>query len=162
MLKVTHLVLCRIGMMKMEILTFALGLGLNAWKNCGLLLEKKFCCMKDAPATHSMATRQLCLASAEGRSSKSELTCVIVEFLKVVSLQEFASILEPNLCKIVSSLRLYLRLPLIAGLAKLEHWCNETTEEYTGSAWDELEHIRQAIGFLVSFKSYAIPFLSTS
>ncbi|XP_042377682.1 myosin-17-like [Zingiber officinale] len=36
-----------------------------------------------------------------------------------------------------------------AGLAELEHWCNEATEEYAGSSWDELKHIRQAVGFLV-------------
>ncbi|XP_042444067.1 myosin-17-like [Zingiber officinale] len=36
-----------------------------------------------------------------------------------------------------------------AGLAELEHWCNEATEEYVGSSWDELKHIRQAVRFLV-------------
>ncbi|XP_062016777.1 myosin-11-like isoform X3 [Rosa rugosa] len=51
-----------------------------------------------------------------------------------------------------------------AGLAKLEHWCFETTDEYAGSAWmnsnavcrfslDELKHIRQVIGFLVTSKT---------
>lgn len=65
-----------------------------------------------------------------------------------------------------------------AGLAELEQWCYDATEEvssscgvfshpravkcivssidnyifpqYAGSAWDELKHIRQAVGFLVS------------
>ncbi|KAH0888565.1 hypothetical protein HID58_050994 [Brassica napus] len=36
-----------------------------------------------------------------------------------------------------------------AGLAELEQWCTEATDEYAGSAWDELRHIRQAVGFLV-------------
>ncbi|GFQ04055.1 myosin-9 [Phtheirospermum japonicum] len=36
-----------------------------------------------------------------------------------------------------------------AGLAELEHWCYKATNEYVGTAWDELKHIRQAIGFLV-------------
>ncbi|KAI8553406.1 hypothetical protein RHMOL_Rhmol05G0013600 [Rhododendron molle] len=36
-----------------------------------------------------------------------------------------------------------------AGLAELEQWCQDSTEEYSGSAWDELKHIRQAVGFLV-------------
>ncbi|KAK6147671.1 hypothetical protein DH2020_018583 [Rehmannia glutinosa] len=36
-----------------------------------------------------------------------------------------------------------------AGLAELEQWCCHATEEYVGSAWDELKHIRQAVGFLV-------------
>uniref|UniRef100_F6HY09 Dilute domain-containing protein n=1 Tax=Vitis vinifera TaxID=29760 RepID=F6HY09_VITVI len=30
------------------------------------------------------------------------------------------------------------------GLAELENWFHEATEEYAGSAWDELRHIRQA------------------
>nr|XP_043615028.1 myosin-11-like isoform X3 [Erigeron canadensis] len=36
-----------------------------------------------------------------------------------------------------------------AGLAELKDWCYNATDEYAGSAWDELKHIRQAIGFLV-------------
>ncbi|CAH1430894.1 unnamed protein product [Lactuca virosa] len=36
-----------------------------------------------------------------------------------------------------------------AGLAELDHWCFNATDEYSGSAWDELKHIRQAIAFLV-------------
>ncbi|KAG8481812.1 hypothetical protein CXB51_027190 [Gossypium anomalum] len=36
-----------------------------------------------------------------------------------------------------------------AGLAELEQWCHDATEEFAGSAWDELKHIRQAVGFLV-------------
>ncbi|CBI18399.3 unnamed protein product, partial [Vitis vinifera] len=28
------------------------------------------------------------------------------------------------------------------GLAELENWCHEATEEYAGSTWDELRHIR--------------------
>ncbi|KFK43939.1 hypothetical protein AALP_AA1G194000 [Arabis alpina] len=35
------------------------------------------------------------------------------------------------------------------GLGELEQWCNDATEEFAGSAWDELKHIRQAVGFLV-------------
>ncbi|KAF8394148.1 hypothetical protein HHK36_020354 [Tetracentron sinense] len=36
-----------------------------------------------------------------------------------------------------------------AGLAELELWCCQSKEEYAGSSWDELKHIRQAVGFLV-------------
>ncbi|CAD5332252.1 unnamed protein product [Arabidopsis thaliana] len=36
-----------------------------------------------------------------------------------------------------------------AGLAELEQWCIEATDEFAGSAWDELRHIRQAVDFLV-------------
>ncbi|XP_059449461.1 myosin-12 isoform X2 [Corylus avellana] len=38
---------------------------------------------------------------------------------------------------------------LKAGLQELDHWCLKTTDEYAGSSWDELQHIRQAVGFLV-------------
>lgn len=33
-------------------------------------------------------------------------------------------------------------------MAELENWCQDASEEYAGLAWDELKHIRQAIGFL--------------
>ncbi|KAI3762096.1 hypothetical protein L1987_52519 [Smallanthus sonchifolius] len=36
-----------------------------------------------------------------------------------------------------------------AGLAELKDWCYNATDEYAGPAWEELKHIRQAIGFLV-------------
>nr|GMC58944.1 myosin-17-like [Ipomoea batatas] len=36
-----------------------------------------------------------------------------------------------------------------SGLAELKKWCNYATEEYVGLAWDELKHIREAVGFLV-------------
>nr|XP_009394265.1 PREDICTED: myosin-12-like [Musa acuminata subsp. malaccensis] len=36
-----------------------------------------------------------------------------------------------------------------AGLQELEQWCSRTTEQFAGTSWDELQHIRQAVGFLV-------------
>ncbi|XP_058101304.1 myosin-6-like [Magnolia sinica] len=37
-----------------------------------------------------------------------------------------------------------------AGLAELELWCCQVAkDEYAGSSWDELKHIRQSVGFLV-------------
>ncbi|TQD74336.1 hypothetical protein C1H46_040131 [Malus baccata] len=36
-----------------------------------------------------------------------------------------------------------------SGLAELELWCCQAKEEYAGSSWDELKHIRQAVGFLI-------------
>ncbi|PON36100.1 Myosin head motor domain containing protein [Parasponia andersonii] len=36
-----------------------------------------------------------------------------------------------------------------SGLAELELWCCRAKEEYAGSSWDELKHVRQAVGFLV-------------
>ncbi|XP_014490889.1 myosin-6-like [Vigna radiata var. radiata] len=39
-----------------------------------------------------------------------------------------------------------------SGLAELEGWCTEATEEYIGSSWDELKHATQAVKFLVAEK----------
>ncbi|XP_059651763.1 myosin-12 [Cornus florida] len=36
-----------------------------------------------------------------------------------------------------------------AGLQELEQWCSKATDQFAGSSWDELQHIRQAVGFLV-------------
>ncbi|KAG8389131.1 hypothetical protein BUALT_Bualt02G0197300 [Buddleja alternifolia] len=45
-----------------------------------------------------------------------------------------------------------------AGLAELELWCCQAKDEYAGSAWDELKHIRQAVGFLVIHQKYRISY----
>ncbi|RWW04875.1 hypothetical protein BHE74_00012726 [Ensete ventricosum] len=37
-----------------------------------------------------------------------------------------------------------------SGLGELELWCTKSKPQYTGLSWDELKHIRQAVGFLVS------------
>ncbi|KAL2478562.1 Myosin-12 [Forsythia ovata] len=36
-----------------------------------------------------------------------------------------------------------------AGLQEIEHWCTKATDQFAGSSWDELQHIRQAVAFLV-------------
>ncbi|KAJ3691579.1 hypothetical protein LUZ61_020743 [Rhynchospora tenuis] len=45
-----------------------------------------------------------------------------------------------------------------AGLADLELWCAKAKAEYCGTSWDELKHIRQAVGFLVIFQKYRISY----
>ncbi|CAL0316880.1 unnamed protein product [Lupinus luteus] len=45
-----------------------------------------------------------------------------------------------------------------AGLAELELWCAQAKEEYAGLSWDELKHIRQAVGFLVIHQKYRISY----
>ncbi|CAK7349482.1 unnamed protein product [Dovyalis caffra] len=45
-----------------------------------------------------------------------------------------------------------------AGLAELELWCVQAKEEYAGPSWDELKHIRQAVGFLVIHQKYRISY----
>lgn len=45
-----------------------------------------------------------------------------------------------------------------SGLAELELWSAQAKEEYAGSSWDELKHIRQAVGFLVIHQKYRISY----
>ncbi|WOK92762.1 myosin-6-like isoform X2 [Canna indica] len=45
-----------------------------------------------------------------------------------------------------------------AGIAELELWCAKAKPEYAGSSWDELKHIRQAVGFLVIFQKSRISY----
>ncbi|KAG2260378.1 hypothetical protein Bca52824_079672 [Brassica carinata] len=44
-----------------------------------------------------------------------------------------------------------------AGLAELELWCGQVNE-YAGPSWDELKHIRQAVGFLVIHQKYRVSY----
>ncbi|GAB4855374.1 hypothetical protein Ancab_023997 [Ancistrocladus abbreviatus] len=69
---------------------------------------------------------------------------VFTQIFSFINVQLFNSLLLRRECCSFSNGE-YVK----AGLAELEHWCNIATDEYAGSAWDELKHIRQAIGFLV-------------
>ncbi|CAK9187636.1 unnamed protein product [Ilex paraguariensis] len=69
---------------------------------------------------------------------------VFTQIFSFINVQLFNSLLLRRECCSFSNGE-YVK----AGLAELEHWCYDATDEYAGSAWDELKHIRQAIGFLV-------------
>ncbi|KAK2988516.1 hypothetical protein RJ640_026744, partial [Escallonia rubra] len=69
---------------------------------------------------------------------------VFTQIFSFINVQLFNSLLLRRECCSFSNGE-YVK----AGLAELEHWCYNATDEYAGSAWDELKHIRQAIGFLV-------------
>ncbi|GAB2277611.1 hypothetical protein Dimus_012319 [Dionaea muscipula] len=69
---------------------------------------------------------------------------VFTQIFSFINVQLFNSLLLRRECCSFSNGE-YVK----AGLAELESWCNNATDEYAGSAWDELKHIRQAIGFLV-------------
>ncbi|XP_051141893.1 myosin-9-like [Andrographis paniculata] len=69
---------------------------------------------------------------------------VFVQIFSFINVQLFNSLLLRRECCSFSNGE-YVK----AGLAELEHWCYKATDEYAGTAWDELKHIRQAIGFLV-------------
>nr|GEX31956.1 myosin-11-like isoform X1 [Tanacetum cinerariifolium] len=69
---------------------------------------------------------------------------VFTQVFSFVNVQLFNSLLLRRECCSFSNGE-YVK----AGLAEIEHWCYNATDEYAGSAWDELKHIRQAIAFLV-------------
>ncbi|KAJ3695455.1 hypothetical protein LUZ60_000832 [Juncus effusus] len=69
---------------------------------------------------------------------------VFIQIFSFINVQLFNSLLLRRECCSFSNGE-YVK----TGLAELEHWCYRATDEYAGSAWDELKHIRQAIGFLV-------------
>ncbi|XP_020698771.1 myosin-17 isoform X2 [Dendrobium catenatum] len=69
---------------------------------------------------------------------------VFIQTFSFINVQLFNSLLLRRECCSFSNGE-YVK----AGLAELEQWCYAATEEYAGSAWDELKHIRQAVGFLV-------------
>ncbi|KAK9149162.1 hypothetical protein Scep_007919 [Stephania cephalantha] len=69
---------------------------------------------------------------------------VFTQIFSFINVQLFNSLLLRRECCSFSNGE-YLK----AGLAELEQWCINASEEYAGSAWDELRHIRQAVGFLV-------------
>ncbi|XP_028061177.1 myosin-11-like isoform X1 [Camellia sinensis] len=69
---------------------------------------------------------------------------VFTQIFSFINVQLFNSLLLRRECCSFSNGE-YVK----AGLAELEHWCYNATDEYAGSAWDELKHIRQVIGFLI-------------
>ncbi|KAL5572417.1 hypothetical protein UlMin_022014 [Ulmus minor] len=69
---------------------------------------------------------------------------VFTQIFSFINVQLFNSLLLRRECCSFSNGE-YVK----AGLAELEQWCYQATEEYAGTAWDELKHIRQAVGFLV-------------
>ncbi|KAL8498156.1 hypothetical protein ACS0TY_021478 [Phlomoides rotata] len=69
---------------------------------------------------------------------------VFTQIFSFINVQLFNSLLSRRECCSFSNGEF-----VKSGLAELEQWCCYATEDYVGSAWDELKHIRQAVGFLV-------------
>eukprot|EP00249_Psilotum_nudum_P024992 c29340_g2_i2 orf=237-4853(+) len=69
---------------------------------------------------------------------------VFTQIFSYINVQLFNSLLLRRECCSFSNGE-YVK----AGLAELERWAYEASEEYAGSSWDELKYIRQAVGFLV-------------
>ncbi|KAK2979129.1 hypothetical protein RJ640_002575, partial [Escallonia rubra] len=68
---------------------------------------------------------------------------IFTQIFSYINVQLFNSLLLRRECCTFSNGE-YVK----AGIAELELWCCQAKEEYAGSAWDELKHIRQAVGFL--------------
>ncbi|CDY71471.1 BnaCnng73070D, partial [Brassica napus] len=69
---------------------------------------------------------------------------ILSQAFSLINVQLWNSVMtRPDNCSFINGE--YLK----SGLEKLENWCLETNDEYAGSSWDELKHIRQAVGFLV-------------
>ncbi|KAF8402043.1 hypothetical protein HHK36_012995 [Tetracentron sinense] len=69
---------------------------------------------------------------------------IFTQIFSYINVQLFNSLLLRRECCTFSNGE-YVK----AGLAELELWCCQAKEEYAGLSWDELKHIRQAVGFLV-------------
>ncbi|XP_056692827.1 myosin-6 isoform X2 [Spinacia oleracea] len=78
---------------------------------------------------------------------------IFIQIFSYVNMQLFNSVLLCRECCTFSNGE-YVK----AGLDKLETWCGEATEEFTGASWDELTHTRQAVGFLVINQKWRITF----
>ncbi|GMP42087.1 hypothetical protein CsSME_00011947 [Camellia sinensis var. sinensis] len=81
--------------------------------------------------------------------SENHVPCIITrkifgQVFSFINVQLFNSLLLRRECCSFSNGE-YVK----AGLHELEQWCNKATDQFAGSSWDELQHIRQAVGFLV-------------
>ncbi|GAA0170129.1 actin binding motor protein [Lithospermum erythrorhizon] len=105
---------------------------------------------KDSPANHWLGIIE-CLNTLLCTLKENFVPPVLVQKIHTqtfsyINVQLFNSLLLRRECCTFSNGE-YVK----SGLAELELWCCQAKEEYAGSSWDELKHIRQAVGFLVSF-----------
>ncbi|MED6156826.1 hypothetical protein PIB30_017986 [Stylosanthes scabra] len=69
---------------------------------------------------------------------------LVSQVFSFINIELFNSLLLRRECCTLSNGE-YLKF----GLAELENWIGNATEEYAGTSWHELNYIRQAVGFLV-------------
>ncbi|KAG9136116.1 hypothetical protein Leryth_003734 [Lithospermum erythrorhizon] len=69
---------------------------------------------------------------------------IFTQILSYINVQIFNSLLLRRECCTFSNGE-YVK----TGLGELEMWCGQAKEEYAGSSWEEMKHVRQAVGFLV-------------
>ncbi|XP_051141861.1 myosin-6-like isoform X2 [Andrographis paniculata] len=112
---------------------------------------------KDSPTNHWLSIID-CLDSYLRTLKENSVPSLLVrkiydQVFSFVNVQLFNSLLLRRECCTFSNGE-YIK----AGLAELELWCSQEKEEYTGSACDELIHIKQAVGFLVIHQKYRISY----
>ncbi|KAK6164324.1 hypothetical protein DH2020_001188 [Rehmannia glutinosa] len=112
---------------------------------------------KDSPTNHWQSIID-CLNTLLSTLKENFVPPVLVQKIftqtfSYVNVQLFNSLLLRRECCTFSNGE-YVK----AGLAELELWCCQAKEEYAGLAWDELKHIRQAVGFLVIHQKYRISY----
>ncbi|PSR94900.1 Myosin-6 like, partial [Actinidia chinensis var. chinensis] len=112
---------------------------------------------KDSPSNHWQSIIE-CLSTLLSTLKENFVPPVLVQKIytqtfSYINIQLFNSLLLRRECCTFSNGE-YVK----SGLAELELWCCQAKEEYAGSAWDELKHIRQAVGFLVIHQKYRISY----
>ncbi|KAG9137677.1 hypothetical protein Leryth_011415 [Lithospermum erythrorhizon] len=112
---------------------------------------------KDSPANHWLGIIE-CLNTLLCTLKENFVPPVLVQKIHTqtfsyINVQLFNSLLLRRECCTFSNGE-YVK----SGLAELELWCCQAKEEYAGSSWDELKHIRQAVGFLVIHQKYRISY----
>ncbi|KAK9291547.1 hypothetical protein L1049_019495 [Liquidambar formosana] len=99
----------------------------------------------DSPSSHWQSIIE-CLNASLSTMKQNFVPPILVQkiFTQVfsyINMQLFNSLLDYECCTFSDG-------DVNAGLAELEHWCCQA-EDYAGSCWDKLKHIRQAVRFLV-------------
>ncbi|XP_021280021.1 myosin-6-like [Herrania umbratica] len=112
---------------------------------------------KDSPSTHWQSIidslNTLLCTLKENFVPPVLIQKIFTQTFSYINVQLFNSLLLRRECCTFSNGE-YVK----AGLAELELWCCQAKEEYAGSSWDELKHIRQAVGFLVIHQKYRISY----
>ncbi|KAL3620549.1 hypothetical protein CASFOL_035461 [Castilleja foliolosa] len=134
-----------------------LALCIQAPRSKGSLLRSGRSFGKDAHTNHWQTIID-CLNSLLATLKENFVPPVLVQKIytqtfSYVNVQLFNSLLLRRECCTFSNGE-YVK----AGLAELELWCCQAKDEYAGSSWDELKHIRQAVGFLVIHQKYRISY----
>ncbi|WOL20658.1 Myosin-J heavy chain [Canna indica] len=100
--------------------------------------------------TEPITTKNMVNGHADGESKiRKKVPSMIIrktfsQVFSFINVQLFNSLLLRRECCSFSNAEF-----VKDGLQDLEQWCSKTTEQLAGTAWEQLQHIRHAVGFLV-------------